>query len=216
MVGKSRAVAGQEPVWKDGFLFVGNDIVLDFINTQPILDGQPTELIPDFDALMRWFHAARLLNGFQVARLQRESGASARGMVEQIHRLREDLRKAIIRWESSGGIDIPTMHILNRLLSAHPMRARLKRNDRKFSTELYSDPKTPEDLMAPLAHNAAMLFVNADRERVRQCDHCVLHFLDISKKGTRRWCNMQLCGNRLKVAAYAERKRAKSESARKM
>jgi predicted RNA-binding Zn ribbon-like protein len=165
---------------------------------------------------MRWFQAARLLNGFQVARLQRESGASARRTVEQMHGLREHLRKAIIRWESNGDIGIPTMRVLNRLLSVHPMRTRLKRNGRKFSTELYFDPKTPEDLLAPLAHNAAMLFVNADRERVRQCDHCVLHFLDISKKGTRRWCSMQLCGNRLKVAAYAGRQRAKSQSAGKM
>jgi predicted RNA-binding Zn ribbon-like protein len=46
-----------------------------------------------------------------------------------------------------------------------------------------------------------------DRNRVRKCDQCVLHFHDISKKGTRRWCSMQLCGNRLKVAAYAARQR---------
>jgi predicted RNA-binding Zn ribbon-like protein len=46
----------------------------------------------------------------------------------------------------------------------------------------------PEDLFAPLAHAAAMLFANTNRERMRKCDQCVLHFLDTSKKGTRRWC----------------------------
>jgi predicted RNA-binding Zn ribbon-like protein len=35
----------------------------------------------------------------------------------------------------------------------------------------------------------------------------VLHFQDTSKKGTRRWCSMRLCGNRHKVAAYADRQR---------
>jgi predicted RNA-binding Zn ribbon-like protein len=54
---------------------------------------------------------------------------------------------------------------------------------------------------------AAILFSAIDRSRVRKCDQCVLHFYDISKKGTRRWCSMQLCGNRLKVAAYAARRR---------
>jgi predicted RNA-binding Zn ribbon-like protein len=53
----------------------------------------------------------------------------------------------------------------------------------------------------------AQLFTTADRDRVRKCDRCVLLFQDTSKKGTRRWCSMQLCGNRLKVAAYAARKR---------
>ena len=26
--------------WRDGFLFVGNHLLLDFINTRPIMDGE--------------------------------------------------------------------------------------------------------------------------------------------------------------------------------
>ena len=57
------------------------------------------------------------------------------------------------------------------------------------------------------AREAARLFADVDRNRVRKCENCVGHFYDNSKKGNRRWCSMQLCGNRLKVAAYAARKR---------
>lgn len=211
MVRRPRAAAWQEPILRDGFLFVGNSVALDFINTQPILGGQLTELIPDFDALVRWFRAARLLNRHQAASLQGESGGSAQRIVKRLHLLRERLGKAIARWEKGGSIDVRTMTELNRLLSEHPMRTRLTRNLRQLSTDLYFDPKKPDDLLAPLAHSAAMLFVNGDRERVRKCANCVLHFRDVSKKGTRRWCSMQLCGNRLKVAAYAARQRTKSE-----
>jgi len=49
----------------------------------------------------------------------------------------------------------------------------------------------------------AALFAEADRNRVHKCGPCVLHFHDTSKKGTRRGCSMWLCGNRLKIAAYA-------------
>jgi predicted RNA-binding Zn ribbon-like protein len=87
------------------------------------------------------------------------------------------------------------------------MRTRLKEKGHSPSTELWFEPHQPKDLFAPLAHSAAMLFANVDRNRVRKCDQCVLHFHDTSKKGTRRWCSMQLCGNRLKVAAYAARQR---------
>ena len=73
--------------------------------------------------------------------------------------------------------------------------------------DLSFEARQPEDLFAPLAYSAARLFTEADRTRVRKCGQCVLHFLDTSKKGTRRWCSMQLCGNRLKVAAYAQQKR---------
>ncbi|MGH6682050.1 MAG: CGNR zinc finger domain-containing protein [Bradyrhizobium sp.] len=34
-----------------------------------------------------------------------------------------------------------------------------------------------------------------------------MHFFDTSKKGSRRWCSMNICGNKLKVAAYQRRKR---------
>ena len=34
--------------WKDGFLFLGNQLALDFLNTRPILNGKETELLPDF------------------------------------------------------------------------------------------------------------------------------------------------------------------------
>jgi predicted RNA-binding Zn ribbon-like protein len=39
------------------------------------------------------------------------------------------------------------------------------------------------------------------------CESCVVHFFDTSKKGSRRWCSMNICGNKLKVAAYQRRKR---------
>lgn len=48
----------------------------------------------------------------------------------------------------------------------------------------------------------------ADRpERIRHCanDACVLHFYDVSKNGTRRWCSMAGCGNRAKAKRHFAR-----------
>jgi predicted RNA-binding Zn ribbon-like protein len=89
----------------------------------------------------------------------------------------------------------------------YPMRTRLTSARNALSTEQWFDPQQPEDLLAPLAASAGTLFAEVSRDRVRKCGQCVLHFHDTSKKGTRRWCSMQLCGNRLKVAAYAARQR---------
>ena len=103
-----------------------------------------------------------------------------------------------------------TVAELNRLMIDHPMLTKLKARGSASSTELWFEPRQPEDLFAPLANSTASLFANVDRSRVRKCDQCVLHFHDTSKKGTRRWCSMQLCGNRLKVAAYAARQRMRA------
>ena len=124
-----------------------------------------------------------------------------------VRELREKLRKEVLAWEAGGAVHRAVIDELNHLMAQHPMLTRLKASDHASTTELWFDPRRPEDLFAPLAHSAAMLFAVADRNRVRKCGRCVLHFYDTSKKGTRRWCSMQLCGNRLKVAAYAARRR---------
>jgi predicted RNA-binding Zn ribbon-like protein len=195
--------------WKDGFLFVGNQLTLDFLNTCAVQNGAPMELLPDFSALLRWLQAAGLLNSREVSNLQRQWGESAttRRTLEAMREFREKLRKQILAWEGGADVDRATAEELNRLMAVHPMLNRLKTTGNVTVMELWFEPHRPEDLFAPLVYSAAKLFAGVDRNRVRKCAQCVLHFLDTSKKGTRHWCSMQLCGNRLKVAAYAARQR---------
>jgi predicted RNA-binding Zn ribbon-like protein len=199
--------------WRDGFLFLGNQVALDFLNTCPVMDGTPTELLPDWSALVRWFLAAELISPVDAKRFQQEwtNSKHAQRIVESMQQFREELRKAIISWEHTGQIPPALREKLNDLMARHPMRTRLTWSDGQSATELYSAPDKPEDLFAPLAYFAATLFATVDPSKVRKCHHCVLHFHDTSKKGTRRWCSMQLCGNRQKVAAYAARQRLQRE-----
>ncbi len=195
--------------WRDGFLFVGNDLALDFLNTRPVQNGEPTELLSDFGALLRWFQAAWLLSSHAASKLQRQSGesAAARRTLDAMRQFREKLRKEILAWEGGAEVHRATVEELNRLMAAHPMLSKLQASGNVPSLELWFEPRQPEDLFAPLANSAAKLFASVDHNRVRKCGQCGLHFHDTSKKGTRRWCSMQLCGNRLKVAAYAARQR---------
>ena len=196
--------------WRDGFLFLGNQLALDFLNTRPVQNGEPIELLPDFSAVLRWFQAADLLSPRKAAEFQHKWGDSARSpkTVEAIHDLRERLRREVLHWEACGALRSSTREELNLLMAEYPMRARLAVWVKKISIELNFDPQQPEHLFAPLAHSSALLFAHVDRSRVHKCAQCVLLFHDTSKKGTRRWCSMNLCGNRVKVAAYQRRQRA--------
>ena len=208
----STSSTGRQSDRKDAFLFLGNQLALDFVNTRPVQNGQPIELLPNFLAVLRWFHAAGLLNSDQVAALREEWDGSkrARGIAEAMRVFREKLRKQLLTWERGMSVHQPILDELNNLMARHPMRTRLRAKGKSCSTELWFDPREPEDLFAPLAHSAAILFADLHCKRVRKCARCVLHFYDTSKKGTRRWCSMQLCGNRLKVAAYAARQRQRT------
>lgn len=203
------AKAGRKSDWRGGFLFLSNHLALDFLNTRPVQNGEAVELLPDFDALLRWFRAGDLLSSRQATSLQQEWGESARAqhVLEAMRGLRERLRKEVLSWESGGTVHREAIDELNHLMAEHPMLTKLKARGSTSTAELWFDPRRPEDLFAPVAHSAAILFADLDRKRVRKCAQCVLHFYDTSKKGTRRWCSMQLCGNRLKVAAYAARQR---------
>ncbi len=205
----SRVFMKAESDWKDGFLFVGNQLSLDFVNTRPVQDAAYLELLPDFKAILRWFQAAGLLDRKAASKLAETWGGSAEAQrtVEHMRQWRERLRSQIAWWESGNPLQNRILNELNQLMRTHPMLARLTTDGNSLGTKLWFEPKTPEDLFAPLAHSAAALFSSADRSRVRMCGNCVLHFYDTSKKGTRHWCSMRLCGNRRKVAAYAERKR---------
>src|SRR5215469_8215050 len=182
--------------WKDGFLFLGNHLALDFLNTSPVQNGEAVELLNDFEALLRWFQAADLLSAREAASLRQQWGESARALhvAESMRELRERLTKEILAWERGGTVHRTAVGELNRLMAEHPMLTRLKESGGVSTTEMWFNSRRPEDLFAPVAHSAAMLFVEMDRNRVRKCGQCVLHFYDTSKKGTRRWCSMQLCG----------------------
>lgn len=194
---------------RDGFLFLGNQLALDFVNTRPILNGETRELLTDFGSLLRWFQAAGLLSARATSRLQWRWGASARAhrAVEALREFREQLRNEVVSWEQGRRLHQSMVVRLNRLLAEHPMLARVNLEGPSPVAELWFDAKSPEELFAPLAHAAASLFTDVNRNRVRKCANCEGHYLDTSKKGTRRWCSMQLCGNRTKVATYAARHR---------
>jgi predicted RNA-binding Zn ribbon-like protein len=202
-------VSKSSPDEKSEFFFLANQLALDFLNTRPVQNGEATELLPDFESLVRWFESARLLTSSDATAMRRRWGESTRAWrtFEAALHLREKLRKQVLAWEAGGLVHGSMIDELNRLMAEHPARTRVKAMKAALAKELWFKMEEPEDLLGPLAYSAATLFADINRERVRKCAQCVLHFYDTSKKGTRRWCSMQICGNRLKVAAYAARHR---------
>src|SRR5262245_42354486 len=94
----SKAETNQNSDWKDGFLFLGNHLALDFLNTRPVQNGEATELLPDFSALLRWFQAADLLSSREAAKREQDWGRSGRAKqtLEAMRDLRERLRKEVL------------------------------------------------------------------------------------------------------------------------
>ena len=199
----------QNQIVRDGYFFLGDHPALDFLNTKPLQKGQALELLKDFSALLRWLVAVRLLEEADAGSFASRwaNSPSADAALESVLSFRENLRSAILSLESNGEIPGPAVDELNGLLSQHPVSFQVVPEGRTIAKEIKFSLTTPEDLLGIIANAAADLFSGSDLTRIRKCESCVIHFHDATKNRTRRWCSMQLCGNRAKVSAYAARKR---------
>jgi predicted RNA-binding Zn ribbon-like protein len=61
------------------------------------------------------------------------------------------------------------------------------------------------DALAPVIMDAADLVTAADHERLRHCPACDWLFVDQTRNGQRRWCDMADCGSRDKARRYYQR-----------
>src|SRR5262249_33375178 len=99
---------------------------------------------------------------------------------------------------------------LNRALASALARLRV-RDDAGRGAWTWDETASPLDrAWWPAARSAAELAVSGERARIRECaaEPCGWLFVDRSRNGLRRWCDMTVCGNRDKVRRYQARKRA--------
>jgi predicted RNA-binding Zn ribbon-like protein len=63
-------------------------------------------------------------------------------------------------------------------------------------------------LLGPLALDLIALLIGPDLARLKRCPgaDCGWVFLDRSRNGRRRWCEMRICGNRAKARRHHERR----------
>jgi len=205
-----RDVSQEVDEWVDGFLFVANRPMLDFLNTKPVIADGPTELLPDVQALERWLIASGIVKSSKTKALLKSwrNSSQAAAFLQQLLAFRERLRTAVLRIESGSVPSESFLAEVNSLLLQHPLRTLLHRRDGKIIREPFFEPREPSDFWMPIIDATADLLSETETSRLRQCESCVVHFFDTSKKGSRRWCSMNICGNKLKVAAYQRRKRA--------
>lgn len=187
-------------------------LCLDFANTRYWRGtGEPTETLTRLDDVFDWMSKANGLDAATVddlkARWPRGEGDAA--TFAEIVALREALYRiftAVARHEAPHTDDLARLN--NALVNA-PKRAELINKDGAYLWRVERlEPRVP-DLLAPVLWTAGDMIAEPRRDRVRLCanDKCVWLFLDDSKSGTRRWCDMKACGNRAKAHRHYEKKK---------
>jgi predicted RNA-binding Zn ribbon-like protein len=212
--GEGKIAAMREAKSDKPFLFVGNHLCLDFINTQMIVHGVLTDLLDDFSDLVAWLAQAGVLDKTEEREVMKTWGGQREGArtLEEARTFRGILRGMAERIVAGQPVSQPAVEAINRLLRQHVGYAQLVRVRGGFEQAFRSESRAATRLLVPLAESASRLLCAGDLSLVKRCQNpaCILYFYDTTKNHARHWCSMSLCGNRMKVAAHYSRHRAKS------
>jgi len=196
------------------FLFVGNQLVLDFINTQIVLNGRPIDLLATFSDLVAWLVHVHLLTGEEAKKIEGHWGRQAEGTqtVEQARTFRVTLREMVERIAAGRPVPQAAIEAINEMLRYRIGYPQLTRQCGKFEREFQAESQDANQLLGLLAEAATNLLCMCDFSLIKKCQNpaCVLFFHDTTKNHARHWCSMTICGNRSKVAAHYRRHRNQS------
>ncbi len=196
------------------FLFVGNHPCLDFVNTQMIVRGNLTDLLGGYKDLADWLIQAKMMDTAHAAVVMTQWNHKDRErLFEQGIMFRKTLREMAERIVARKSIPDSAVTSINRLLARCPGYTQLVYAKGRFERQFQSLATQKDSLLAPLAEAAIDLLCSGNLFLVKKCRNaaCILYFYDTTKNHTRNWCSMQLCGNRMKVAAHYQRKRNGSQ-----
>ena len=193
--------------------YVGGDPSIDLVNTVDwVGDELDHDRIADYDRLTRWAEGAEVITSSIGERLRRAGVAHPRqaaGAVASAGWARWVLQRlftAVARGESPGA----TLDEFNELLSDSLMHMRIVPSSRQqLGIAWQGMGEHLESPLWPVIWSAAQLLASDEAARIHVCaaPDCGWMYVDRSRNGLRRWCQMETCGTRAKSRRRYARER---------
>jgi predicted RNA-binding Zn ribbon-like protein len=189
---------------------VGGHVVLDLVNTVTGRGSRPTDWLETYERTLEWAALTDAVDAESLNTLERMSAADPRAATRAQNRLR-GLREAVyqvlvaaIRSEQAPeqGLEQVERHWKDAVAAA-----RLTSTERRTALELDVDSSGLDYPTHLLALSAFDLLQALPLERTRECAACTWIFIDRSRGGQRRWCDMATCGNQAKSKRHYARRR---------
>lgn len=190
-----------------------DELFVEFANTLEFDRGKPTDALVDVDALLAWLRDHDLISGrahaAEASRLHRDSAEAQRRM-ERFRHLRSLIHVIAARVSATERPTPAQLRDLNHILrhGLHYHQLRFGGGSARYDYEQVGDRL--DQARAAIAASLAQFLVEDAAERLRICanDGCRYLFVDRSRTGRRRWCDMRTCGNQAKVARHRARAKA--------
>jgi predicted RNA-binding Zn ribbon-like protein len=211
--GRPRKRASDE---RPAFSWIGGALCLDFVNT--VTWAAPGELLNErfvtAGDVLEWARSAGRLPEGEPEPLSSET---AEALLHQAHHARAVLHDVLLH--AAGGLapSLAMIDSLNELIRWCTNRLRLVPEGNEAWLWQVESPSGADDrhathVLAPVVYSAVDLLRSTELLALRNCanPHCGWLFLDRSRKGNRRWCEMRECGSRAKARRYYQRRRTEA------
>jgi predicted RNA-binding Zn ribbon-like protein len=198
------------------FKYVGGDPAIDLVNTVDWTRRGPTDdRLTSYDRLTRWAEGAGLVTPRLGAALRARADEQP-NLANDAHRGAWELRWALRQLFAAIAHDEPlpqsAIAALNADVATTMARLQLAPDRQPHAGLLrWSWAGAGEHLASvtwPVIRSAAELLATADARRIKECGapDCGWLYVDRSRNGLRRWCQMEVCGTREKSRRRAGRR----------
>jgi predicted RNA-binding Zn ribbon-like protein len=189
------------------FQLIGGHPAIDLVNTLDwrFRENGPEELLPSYSDLLRFAEQSELLTAKQVRQIIRtgpdRDAAAALVACRELREAAAEVLYAAVDDRTPAASQIKT---LDGLFKEAVEQQRLVWSDSRLRWDWEASDSGPELPLWILALSMEQLLVSDDVGRMRACENpeCRWLFLDTSRNHTRRWCDMKVCGNRMKARRF--------------
>lgn len=190
-------------------------LCLDFSNTMLWhASDQPEEKLNHYSDLVAWAQDVNLLGteqAQQLNKLAQQFSAQAANTLKAAIEIREAIYGILVATINGCSPTASDLATFNVALSHALAQSQLRSTAEGFAWSWQVDDVALDAMLWPVARSAANLLTTQEiLARVGQCADdrgCGYLFLDVSKNRSRRWCDINDCGNRAKQRRYYQRQR---------
>jgi predicted RNA-binding Zn ribbon-like protein len=197
------------------FELIAGDASLDLVNTLDwrFRQSGTEELIGSYGELIGFCERSGVLTAKQARSLRREvSASSGEKVLRAARELREAAAELLYAELEERKPGAATIIKLERMFKDAHQQQRLRRGEMGVRWDWREGEIEPELPLWILALRAEALMTSERLQEVRECGNpeCRWLFLDTSKNHTRRWCDMKICGNRMKARRFKALRRVEA------
>jgi predicted RNA-binding Zn ribbon-like protein len=195
----------------DSLALVGGELAFDFTNTSSGR-GWPThqEHLRSARNVVDWARHAKILGPADAEWLHRAVDSDqelARRLLRRALELRDNIYAIAVEVAARRPAPKAGVEALARTHAACLACAKLTPFEGRYVWSWTPRESAVEAVLGPIALSALTTLTQGDLSRIKQCqgEKCGWLFFDTTKNKSRRWCEMEICGNRAKQRRHSAR-----------